>query len=166
MFKYSAPAGKDISPVDQSHSDEMPPEEAPVDAPMEPPIDASEMTADQIGEGLKNSICSKSPVLGACLADGALIRYEPPDQVIIEVDSANANVNLLQRKKNIAGIEKHCNDFFKKPVKVSIDVKHSGPDPAERKKKDRQLENEAKTHPVVDAAVKTFNGKILDIKIL
>ncbi len=135
------------------------------DAPEEDAPDPQTMTTEEIWERLKTRISSKSKVLGACLADGTL-RYEPPDRVFIEIDSSNPNVNLLNRKKNIAGIEKHCNDFFKKPITVSIDITSNAPDSAEVKKNHQQLENEARAHPVVDAAVKTFNGKIRDIKIL
>ncbi len=148
-----------------------PPESAPADpatpdAPSEtPPMDLSQMDNGEIWDRLKSSICEKSPVLGACLADGTLT-YTPPDRLVIEIASTHPNIALLRRKKNIAGIEKHCNDFFKQPLKISIDVKQTGPDPGDLKKKHRELESEARAHPLVNAAIKTFNGKIQDIKIL
>ncbi len=151
--------------------DKQQPEDAPAQSatpkapPEAPPMDLSQMDNGDVWERLKASICEKSPVLGACLADGTLT-YDPPDRLIIEIASTHPNIALLRRKKNIAGIEKHCNDFFKQPLQVSIDVKQTGPDPGDLKKKHRELENEARAHPLVNAAVKTFNGKIQDIKIL
>ena len=130
-----------------------------------PPVDLSQMDTDEIWERLRNSICQKSPVLGACLADGTLT-YDPPDRLVIEIASNHPNINLLHKKKNIAGIEQHCNDFFEKPMNISINVTQTGPDRTELKKKHRDLEKEAKAHPLVNAAIKTFNGKIQEIKIL
>ncbi len=120
---------------------------------------------DETWARLKQWICSKSPGLGACLADGTLT-FEPPDRILIEVASTHPNINLLQKKKNIAAVEKHCHDFFKMPLKISIDAKQTGPDRSTLKKKQQQLESEARAHPLVNAAIKTFNGKIQDIKVL
>ncbi len=120
---------------------------------------------DETWSRLKQWICSKSPGLGACLADGAL-SFEPPDRILIEIISTHPNISLLQKKKNIAAVEKHCHDFFQKPLKVFIDAKQTGPDRSSLKKKQHQLESEARAHPLVNAAIKTFNGKIQDIKVL
>jgi hypothetical protein len=52
-------------------------------------------------------------------------------------------------------------------VSVTINVKkRAGTTAADLKKAQQQLENEARAHPLVNAALKTFNGKIVDIKIL
>jgi hypothetical protein len=55
--------------------------------------------------------------------------------------------------------------FLNKPMKVTINVKNSGSDTGDQKKLQQQLENEARDHPLVNAALKIFNGKIVDIKI-
>lgn len=169
--KRSPEKKAETSAPDELQPDEPQPDEpaanngTPDVPPDEAPMDLSRMDNGEIWDRLKSSICEKSPVLGACLADGTLI-YDPPDRLVIEIASTHPNIALLRRKKNIAGIEKHCNDFFKQPLKVSIDVKQTGPDPGDLKKKHRELESEARGHPLVNAAIKTFNGKIQDIKIL
>lgn len=129
------------------------------------PEDTPQMDDNHLWDRLRQTICDQSPSLGACLAGGTLA-YHPPDRLVITIDSSNPNVNLLNKKKNIAGIEKYCNDFFKKPVTVSIDIKQAEKRLTNQKKRHRELEKEARAHPLVNTAVKTFNGKIEDIKIL
>jgi len=127
--------------------------------------DTPQMDDNDLWDRLRQTICDQSPSLGACLAGGTLACH-PPDRLVITIDSSNPNVTLLNKKKNIAVIEKYCNDFFKKPVTVSIDIKQAEKRLTNRKKRHRELENQARAHPLVNAAVNTFNGKIEDIKIL
>ncbi len=163
--------------IEETPKTQFSPDAAPPDKPRDnseatdvadqdnPSGDIETMPSDEIWDRFYTFISSESPFLGACLAGGTL-KYTSPDNVVIEVDSSNPSANLLDRKKNIAGIEKCCNDFFKKTVNFSIDVKQIGPDRVEQKKNTTQLKNDALSHPLVTAALKTFNGKIVDIKIL
>lgn len=122
----------------------------------------SDLTPEQLWEALRTRISEKSPALGACLVESGIKSLEG-DHLVIEVRSAAANVNLLNRKKSIANLEQWCGEFFGKPMHVAIDVKK--PESA-RKPDVKTLKDEAMNHPLVDSAVKIFNGRIVDIKIL
>ena len=144
-----------------------PPEDAQKsDVPDNPAGDASrigQMSTDEILEQLQERICSKSPALKACISE-CRFHFEPPDRVSIGIDADNPRANLLKSKKNLSALEKHCQNFFSRQLSVTIDVNESKP-AAGAPKNRRQLEHEARTHPLVEAALKTFNAKIHDIKV-
>ncbi len=122
-----------------------------------------QMSTEEILNRLRERICSKSPALGACISE-CRFHFEAPDRVSIGIDADNPRMNLLKSKKNLSALEKHCKDFFSRQVSVAIDVKESKP-AAGAPKNRRQIEHEARTHPLVEAALKTFNAKIHDIKV-
>ncbi|MBS3809420.1 MAG: DNA polymerase III subunit gamma/tau [Desulfobacterales bacterium] len=128
------------------------------------PEPAAPLSNQETWEALKSRIAEKSPALGACLSEGELKKITD-DSIEIEILAAG-NANLLNRKKSIASLESICGEFFGKPMRVGIDIKEKENSPRRQKKEARHLEEEALNHPLVDAAVKTFNGKIVDIKIL
>ncbi|MCF8036857.1 MAG: hypothetical protein K9K62_08290, partial [Desulfobacteraceae bacterium] len=107
----------------------------------------------------------KSPSLGACLGE-ARLQEMTGDRLKIEVRSAATNVNLLNRKKSIANLETICTEFFGRPMRISLEIKEEADNPQKQKREAKHLKEEALNHPLVGAAVKTFNGKIVDIKIL
>ena len=141
------------------------PDISPGTTPEKWPPDIEAMSPGEVQEAIKNYICGESPSLGACLA-GSTLQYTPPDAISIEVDASSPSASLLGRKKQIAGIEKYCNAFFKKPVKVTLELKKNGPDRAEQKEIQEQQKHEAMSHPIVNAALRIFNGKIVEVKIL
>ena len=122
-----------------------------------------QMSTEEIQKRLRERIGSKSPALGACISE-CRFHFEPPDRVSFGIDADNPRVNLLKSKKNLSALEKHCKDFFSRQVSVAIDVKENKPAAGVPKNR-RQLEHEARTHPLVEAALKTFNAKIYDIKV-
>lgn len=158
----TGPAG--VQPVRSGESAGNPAPENTAGYLPETPTETADNDRDGAWERLKHVICEKSPALGACLAESAM-KQEPPDRVIIEANAGNPSAALLNRAKNIASIENHCHDFFDKPVKVEVRVKESPPAGSSRPPAE-QLVREARSHPLVTAAVKTFNGKIRDVKIL
>lgn len=127
--------------------------------------DISSMSNQEIWDSLKEKISEKSPALGACLADSCLAELNGKN-LNIEVRSADTNVNLLKGEKNIAALENLCGQYLGKSVKVSLDIREAENNLINRKKEEKHLREEALHHPLVGAAVKTFNGKIVDIKIL
>lgn len=132
------------------------------------PADAPAATADDPAatwEALRSWVCEKSPALGACLADGVLEAITD-DRLDIRIRSDSANVNLLSREKSIKNLETLCGQYFGKSMQVSVGIEQTGSAAGNRKKEEKQLKEETLNHPMVDAAIKTFNGRILDIKIL
>lgn len=128
------------------------------------PESGGPLSKQETWEALKSRIAEKSPALGACLSESELKKITD-DSIEIEILAAG-NSNLLNRKKSIASLESICGEFFGKPMRVGIDIKEKENSPRRQKKEARNLEEEALNHPLVDAAVKTFNGKIVDIRIL
>ncbi|MFP4158712.1 MAG: DNA polymerase III subunit gamma/tau [Desulfobacterales bacterium] len=139
-------------------------QEKPAEQKEEKP-DISSMSNQEIWDALKEKISEKSPALGACLADSSLAGLNGKN-LNIEVRSAGTNVNLLKGEKNISALENICGQYLGKSVKVSIDIREAENNFINRKKEAKHLREEALNHPLVGAAVKTFNGKIVDIKIL
>ncbi|MCF8023913.1 MAG: DNA polymerase III subunit gamma/tau [Desulfobacteraceae bacterium] len=123
------------------------------------------LSTQETWDALKKRIAQKSPALGACLGESTLTEITN-DNLKIGVRAAGTNVNLLNSKKNIAALEKICGEFLEKSVRISLDIKETENNHLNQKKEARSLKEEALNHPLVGAAVKTFNGKIVDIKIL
>ncbi|MBS3754900.1 MAG: DNA polymerase III subunit gamma/tau [Desulfobacterales bacterium] len=127
------------------------------------PVDNAD--PEKTWEELRDRIAGKSPSLGACLGE-ARLQEMTGDRLKIEVRSAATNVNLLNRKKSIANLESICTEFFGRPMRISLEIKEEADNPQKQKREAKHLKDEALNHPLVGAAVKTFNGKIVDIKIL
>lgn len=126
---------------------------------------SSRGSKEEIWAGLKTHIAEKSPAIGACLGQGVLGELGD-DSLEIEIGSGQTNANLLKRKKNIASLEKLCSQYFAKPMKVRLRFRQEPGAVQNSKKEARLLKQEALNHPLVGAAVKTFNGRIVDIRIL
>ncbi|MFW6271934.1 MAG: DNA polymerase III subunit gamma/tau [Desulfosalsimonas sp.] len=139
-------------------------EESPADQTTEE-TDIQSLSKEEIWEKLKEKIAEKSPALVACLFESALTELAE-NSLQIRIREAGTNVNLLKSKKNINTLQKICSEFLGRNVKVSLDIQETNNNPINQKKEARQLKQEALDHPLVGAAVKTFNGKIVDIKIL
>lgn len=150
------PPAAELSPEPAPHT----PEEAAGTPPAAPADNPAETW-----EKLRRWVCEKSPALGACLTEGELEAFSD-DKLDIRVRSDSANVNLLSRKKSINNLEKLCREFFGRPMQVAVNVEQPQSQAGNPKKQEKQLKEEALNHPLVDAAVKTFNGKIVDIKII
>ncbi|MFP3999980.1 MAG: hypothetical protein ACLFUN_09060, partial [Desulfobacterales bacterium] len=139
-------------------------EECPADQTTEE-TDIQSLSKEEIWEKLKEKIAEKSPALVACLFESDLTELAE-NSLQIRIRAAGTNVNLLKSKKNINTLQNICSEFLGRNVKVSLDIQETNHNPINQKKEARQLKQEALDHPLVGAAVKTFNGKIVDIKIL
>jgi DNA polymerase-3 subunit gamma/tau len=122
-------------------------------------------TTQELWEALKNHIASCKPALAACIKESRL-RQINDKSLIIDIKSSGSNIQLLDSRKNIANIEQLCSDFLKRPVRVELNIEKKTRHTEKHKKEEKKLRQEALNHPLVEAAVKTFNGKIVDIKIL
>ncbi|MFW6284315.1 MAG: DNA polymerase III subunit gamma/tau [Desulfosalsimonas sp.] len=114
---------------------------------------------------LKNHIAARKPSLAACMGESEL-REINGRHLVIDIKSSGSNIELLDRKKSITRMEQICSEFLKKNVRVELNISRQANHSEKRKQEAKTLREEALNHPLVDAAVKTFNGKIVDIKIL
>ncbi len=123
-------------------------------------------SVEDIWDKLRAWLVERSPVLGACLAEGRITSLSE-DGLEIEVRSAGANVELLNRKRNRENLEKLCRRYFNRELRVNVIIDDSVRNANEQKKQaEKRLREKARRHPLVEAAVKTFDGKIVDVKIL
>jgi len=86
----------------------------------------------------------------------------------IEINGNGFNVNMIKRSKNVAIIEKVCEDFFGKRMNLTLTVKDSQKKDNQEHKTDREsrLKQEALSHSLVADTIEIFNGRISDVKIL
>lgn len=108
----------------------------------------------------------KHPSLAANLKNTAL-KNLTDRSLEIEVSGNGFNINMIQRKKNVAIIKKVCNDFFGKEMDMRITAKQNQSDENHRKKSlADSMKKEALEHHLITDAVEIFNGKVIDVKIL
>ncbi|MDI6687219.1 MAG: DNA polymerase III subunit gamma/tau [Desulfobacterales bacterium] len=86
----------------------------------------------------------------------------------IEINGNGFNVNMIKRSKNVAIIEKVCENFFGKRMDLTLTVKDSLEKDNQEHKTDREsrLKQEALSHSLVADTIEIFNGRVLDVKIL
>lgn len=145
------------------------PEQTPepsAEKPEDPPQPIEESVSKQeLWAALKKHIASRKPALAACMGESQL-REIKDNRLVIDIKSSGSNIQLLDRKKNIASIEQLCGDFLSKSVRIELNIEKQSNHTEKHKQEARDLKQEALNHPLVEAAVKTFNGKIVDIRIL
>ena len=108
----------------------------------------------------------KYPSLAANLKNSS-IKSLDHNHLEIEVNGNDFNINMVRRHKNRDIINKVCNDFFGKDIKVIIASKRiQKQDNLNNKSKARRLKQEALSHPLVTDALEIFNGTIVDVKVL
>ena len=79
------------------------------------------------------------------------------------------NTVRLKDKKSVASLEKVCERFFKRKMKIKIaESGKAAPRKVQHKEsdKDRRLRKEALDHPLVTDALEVFKGRVVDVKIL
>ncbi len=108
-----------------------------------------------------------SPMLAASLKKCALKRLTE-HSLEIEINGNGFNVSTIKRGKNVAIIEKVCEDFFGKSMDLTLTVKGSKKKDNEEHKIDKEsrLKQEALSHSLVADVVEIFNGNVVDVKIL
>jgi len=107
-----------------------------------------------------------SPSIAAYLTSSALIKVS--DRVVeIEVNGNGFNINMIQRKKNMAVLKRVLSDFFGRKVEPVIHAKIINEEKTKKKRhKENRLKQEALSHPLVAETLEIFNGKVVDVKIL
>ncbi len=107
-----------------------------------------------------------SPSIAAYLTSSALIKVS--DRIVeIEVNGNGFNINMIQRKKNMAVLKRVLSDFFGRKVEPVIHAKIINEEKTKKKRhKENRLKQEALSHPLVAETLEIFNGKVVDVKIL
>ncbi len=75
----------------------------------------------------------------------------------------------LRDKKSMASIQKVCDQFFKRRMKIKIVESGKGTSQKRQHKesdRERRLKKEALAHPLVTDALEVFQGRVVDVKIL
>ncbi len=112
-------------------------------------------------------IAEKNPSLAASLSKCRLTQVSA-DHVEIEVHDNGFTLNMLQRKKNKAIIEKICKAYFgeQKNVVLVTPFKPEDESPKKKSQNEHFLKQKALSHPLVADAIEVFDGKLIDVKIL
>ena len=122
---------------------------------------------DLTWERLLDIFLKNSPMLAASLKKCALKRLTE-HSLEIEINGNGFNVSTIKRSKNVAIIEKVCEDFFGKSMDLTLTVKDSQKKDDQEHKIDKEsrLKQEALSHSLVADVVEIFNGNVVDVKIL
>jgi DNA polymerase III subunit gamma/tau len=157
---FPEPSHALASPADNDPSDHL--KEAPAAYGGDTPPETEEQTWQRIVEILS----AEQPTLAACLSGGVLSRTGPR-QIRIDITTTRFNSDKINRPDNHSRIMQLCGQVYGDDIEVSLHTQirktDSGVMPAKAVK---ALKQEAVTHPLVQSAVKLFNGRIVDIKVL
>ena len=106
------------------------------------------------------------PPIGACLKKSALKKIS--DQSMeLEVFGTNYEINRVRNDKSMVVIRKVFRAYFEKKVDVIILARpNDDTDYQTKRDLENELRREAKSHPLVEEAIKTLNPKQINIKIL
>lgn len=139
------------------------------DAIPQPPAvaDNAIIDLDATWSRLNKTIAQKNPSLAASLSKCRL-KQVSAGQIEIDVHDNGFTLNMLQRKRNKAVIEKICTDYFgeKKDVVLVTPFKPGDESPKKKSQNEHFLKQKAISHPLVADAIEIFDGKLIDVKIL
>jgi DNA polymerase-3 subunit gamma/tau len=144
-------------------------EDGVLDSEPEPPAAADDASKnlDATWRQLYEIIAQKNPSLAASLSKCRL-KQVSADHIEIEVHDNGFTLNMLQRKKNMAIVEKVCTAYFgdHKDVVLVTPFKPEDENPKKKSQNERVLKQKALSHPLVADALEIFDGKLIDVKIL
>ncbi|MBC8198482.1 MAG: DNA polymerase III subunit gamma/tau [Desulfobacterales bacterium] len=122
---------------------------------------------DLTWERLLDIFLKNYPMLAASLKK-CVLKKLTEHSLEIEINGNGFNVNMIKRSKNVAIIEKVCEDFFGKRMALTLTVKNSPKKGNQEHKTDKEnrLKQEALSHSLVADTIEIFNGRVLDVKIL
>lgn len=121
---------------------------------------------DETWERISEAISKNNPSLAANMTRCRLKKSEG-DHLEIEVPGNGFTLKMIAREKNMAALQKVCEDVFgsRKEIRL-ISATTMDDDPKKKKSRDNQLKKKALGHPLVADAVEIFDGKLIDVKIL
>jgi DNA polymerase-3 subunit gamma/tau len=135
------------------------------------PATESSGKADQMWKQVCEIISQKNPSLAANLVKCKLTNTAE-GSLEIDVPDNGFTINMIQRDKNMAILKQVCTEVFgydpNDPsvpnIRLSTSTSMGGQ--TQKKKKDKQLKQEAISNPLVADAIEIFDGKLVDIKVL
>jgi DNA polymerase-3 subunit gamma/tau len=122
----------------------------------------------QIWQRLLTMIGKTCPTLVPTVEQATLTRIGT-DFLEITVTGNSFHAVRLRDKKSMAALQRVCNQFFQRKMKIKILESNKGdPYKGEPKESDRErrLKKEALDHPLVTDALDVFKGRVVDVKLL
>ncbi len=108
-------------------------------------------------------ISEKNKLLGTMLEKASLTNAAEDR---LEVEAPDDGFQYKKIEKSIDKIAKTCADLFGVTPQILVKPSQSNPvDDRSRFDRDNKLKQEALNHPLVDEAIKIFNGKVLEVRI-
>ena len=131
-----------------------------------PPPDPPPETPDEHWQCILKTLSENQPSLAACLTESRL-KSIGGQEIEIEMPPNQFHMNWVSRDKNRQILEKICSRHFNKTVAVCLVSQQPAAESVKNDKKEAQdLKQEALNHPMVEVAMKLFQGQIIDVKIL
>ena len=162
---YSTPASEkktlpdEVTENNPQKSFSPTPEEIPATAVSDEPAASS-------WKNILAMMTEKQPSLKACFSDSTA-QKTTLNALDISFTASQFNINFAQKPGNRDILQTICNRYFGKEMKISFTPRLPDASTSRMKKQEaRLLEAEALSHPLVDEAMKLFNGKIVEIKLL
>lgn len=170
----SAPAGKaETKSVDPAAASEPPrtPESPEATAASTATAAAPARTAPGAPEDqwqcVLTRLMEQQPSLAACLAESR-VKSISDRQIELELPPNQFYVNWVKRDKSQAALKQICCEQFGRDMEICLQNPPRTADNADKtdRKETERLKQEALNHPMVETAMKLFQGRIVDIKIL
>ncbi len=138
-----------------------------------PESEPSDVVNNRLGNDLQDrwqkvldSLSVKFPSLYASLSNSTLSQ-KGDSGLEIEVNGTPYHQQLVQRSKNMAILKKACLEDFGNDMDLMVkEQERSKNENIVHANSKREIEKEALEHPLVSDAVKIFDGKILEVKVL
>jgi DNA polymerase-3 subunit gamma/tau len=129
------------------------------------PATESTGKADQMWQQICEIVSQKNPSLAANLVKCKLTNTAE-GSIEIDVPDNGFTINMIQRDKNMAILKQVCTAVFGHDPNIRLSTSTSMGGHTQKKKKDKQLKQEAISHPLVADAIEIFDGKLVDVKVL
>jgi DNA polymerase-3 subunit gamma/tau len=125
---------------------------------------------EEVWRGLVDFVRARKPSLGSVLILGGLVHLSG-EKIEIGFEKDSFHYETMIERENRSQLEQLCRDFFKKEVKVFISTFEEGAGPRERvisrnretipMEEEETPENEMKEAPLIQEALRLFNGRIV-----
>ncbi len=117
-------------------------------------------------EKILTTVANENPALAACFSDSQLKKISD-NQLEVLFKTKQFNIKYANRDNHPSIIQNACSQYFGNAIQVSLSGRQAKSKSGMAQKKEvKTLENETLNHPLVEDAMKIFNGKIVEIKIL
>jgi DNA polymerase-3 subunit gamma/tau len=129
----------------------------PAAGPAENPI--------EIWQQILQQVARDNPSLAANLSKCQIKKFA--DQTLeIEVPGNGFTLKMIQREKNMAVLNRICEDILGRRYELKFASNSTLEDNKRKKKTANKLKQKAISHPLVADAIEIFDGKLIDVKIL